>query len=275
MAGGNVCNHDAAGNGSSLLKQNWHRSDMKSTVDAKFSSPSQGSPYFRARGSQRYSNALPTRNDTSTPSESRGVLSVRNSTHKPLRVLLLEESEIDADLIRHELQRSGMKTTVERVDSAEAFTAALHNFAPDVVLADHSAAQFDSRSALELVREVRPTAPFIMIARAPTGAQTIDAIRAGAEDLILREYLSRLVASITDALAIRGPLYKLTDRQIEVLKLVAEGLRTREIAKRLSLSVKTVESHRGEIMKRLGIHDVVSLVRYAIRVSLIPSTYNR
>ncbi|MDQ3672943.1 MAG: helix-turn-helix transcriptional regulator, partial [Gemmatimonadota bacterium] len=77
--------------------------------------------------------------------------------------------------------------------------------------------------------------------------------------------------SITDALAIRGPLYKLTDRQIEVLKLVAEGLRTRDIAKRLGLSVKTVESHRGEIMKRLGIHDVVSLVRYAIRVSLIPA----
>jgi DNA-binding NarL/FixJ family response regulator len=79
------------------------------------------------------------------------------------------------------------------------------------------------------------------------------------------------VASITDALAIRGPLYKLTDRQVEVLKLVAEGLRTRDIAKRLKLSVKTVESHRGEIMKRLGIHDVVSLVRYAIRVGLIPS----
>ena len=242
---------------------------MKSTVDAKFSIPSQGSPYFRARSSRRYSNPLPTRDDTSTPSESRAVLNVRNSTHKPLRVLLLEESESDADLIRHELQRSGMKTTVERVDSAEAFTAALHSFAPDVVLADHSAAQFDSRSALELVREVRPTAPFIMIAKAPTGAQTIGAIRAGAEDLILREYLNRLVASITDALAIRGPLYKLTDRQIEVLKLVAEGLRTREIAKRLSLSVKTVESHRGEIMKRLGIHDVVSLVRYAIRNKII------
>ena len=192
---------------------------------------------------------------------------------KPLRVLLLEDNESDAESIRHELQHSGINTPLERVDSAEAFTAALHTFAPDVVLADHSPAQWDSRSAMELVRQVRPTAPFIMIAGSPTGAQTISAIRAGAEDLILKQYLNRLVASITDALAIRGPLYKLTDRQIEVLKLVAEGFRTREIAKRLSLSVKTVESHRGEIMKRLGIHDVVSLVRYAIRVSLIPSTY--
>jgi DNA-binding NarL/FixJ family response regulator len=57
-----------------------------------------------------------------------------------------------------------------------------------------------------------------------------------------------------------------------VLKLVTEGLRTREVAKRLGLSIKTVESHRSEIMKRLRIHDVVSLVRYAIRVGLIPAT---
>jgi DNA-binding NarL/FixJ family response regulator len=56
-----------------------------------------------------------------------------------------------------------------------------------------------------------------------------------------------------------------------VLKLVAEGHRTRDVAKRLGLSIKTVESHRSEIMKRLHIHDVVSLVRYAIRVGLIPS----
>jgi len=68
-------------------------------------------------------------------------------------------------------------------------------------------------------------------------------------------------------------LDKLTPRQIEVLRMVAEGHRTREIALRLKLSVKTVESHRGEIMKRLEIHDVVGLVRYAMRVGLVsPAT---
>jgi DNA-binding NarL/FixJ family response regulator len=51
--------------------------------------------------------------------------------------------------------------------------------------------------------------------------------------------------------------------------MVAEGHRTRAIAVRLKLSVKTVESHRGEIMKRLEIHDVVGLVRYAMRVGLV------
>jgi DNA-binding NarL/FixJ family response regulator len=88
---------------------------------------------------------------------------------------------------------------------------------------------------------------------------------------VLKSNLGRLAAAVGDALAIRRPLQKLTARQVEVLALVAEGHRTRDIATRLGLSVKTIESHRGEIMKRLNVHDVVSLTRYAIRVGLIPS----
>jgi DNA-binding NarL/FixJ family response regulator len=192
---------------------------------------------------------------------------------KPLRVLLLEDSEADAELITHELQRAGMTIMAGRVDSPESFTAALQGFAPDVVLSDHSLAQFDSCAALEIVRTVRPTTPFIIVTAAITGAHTVAAIRGGAEDLVLKAYLGRLASSITNALAIRRPLHKLTERQVEVLRLVAEGHRTRDIANRLGLSCKTVEGHRGEIMKRLHVHDVVNLVRYAIRVGLVPSTY--
>ncbi|HEY5021709.1 MAG TPA: response regulator transcription factor, partial [Gemmatimonadaceae bacterium] len=132
---------------------------------------------------------------------------------------------------------------------------------------------FDSRAALEILRAVRPTTPLIVVTGVITGVQSVAAIRAGAEDLILKAYPSRLVASISDALAVRRPLHKLTERQVQVLRLVAEGHRTREIATSLGLSVKTVESHRGEIMKRLRVHDVVSLVRYSIRVGLVASTY--
>jgi DNA-binding NarL/FixJ family response regulator len=194
-------------------------------------------------------------------------------TSKPLRVLLLEDSEPDAELIITELKRSGMTVMTGRVDSAEAFSAALRSFAPDVILSDHSLGQFDSLAALELVRMERPTAPFIIVAGAVTGAQSVASIRAGAEDIVLKAALSRLAASIGNALAIRCALHKLTDRQVEVLRLVAEGCRTREIATQLGLSVKTVESHRGEIMKRLRVHDVVSMVRYAIRVGIVPLTF--
>jgi DNA-binding NarL/FixJ family response regulator len=195
-------------------------------------------------------------------------------TTKPLRVLLLEDNKSDAELISHELKRSGLTTVIERVGSEEEFLAALQSFAPDVVLSDHSLAEFDSSVALEAVREVRPTTPFILVTGVATAAHSVAAIRAGAEDLILKTHLGRLGAAINNALVVRRPLQKLTQRQVEVLRLVAEGYRTRDIANQLGLSVKTVESHRGEIMKRLRVHDVVSLARYAIRVGLIPLTFS-
>jgi DNA-binding NarL/FixJ family response regulator len=195
-----------------------------------------------------------------------------SATKKPLRILLLEDNTADAALISHELQQSGMRILVTQVDSAESFTAALRSFAPDVVLSDHSLAQFDSQAALEVLREVRPTVPCIVITGAYAGGQAGAAIRAGAEDVILKAYTHGLEASISNALAVRRPLRALTARQLQVLKLVTGGHRTREVAKRLGLSIKTVESHRGEIMKRLRIHDVASLVRYAIRVGVIPVT---
>jgi DNA-binding NarL/FixJ family response regulator len=198
-------------------------------------------------------------------------VSAPNATKKPLRVLLLEDDQADAALISHELQRSGMRILLAQVDSAESFTAALKSFAPDVVLSDHSLAQFDSSAALEVLREVRPTAPFIIVTGDLIGSQVGAAIRAGAEDVILKTNMRGLEASITNALSVRRRLHALTDRQVQVLKLVAEGQRTREVAKRLGLSIKTIESHRSEIMKRLRIHDVVSLVRFAIRVGLIPA----
>jgi DNA-binding NarL/FixJ family response regulator len=64
-------------------------------------------------------------------------------------------------------------------------------------------------------------------------------------------------------------LATLSPRQREVLRLIAEGLTTKQIAQTLEISVKTVESHRSQLMERLGIHEVAGLVRYAIIVGLI------
>ena len=66
-----------------------------------------------------------------------------------------------------------------------------------------------------------------------------------------------------------GAVQDLTPRQREVLQLIAEGHSTKDIAQRLNLSVKTIETHRTELMHRLGIHDVAGLVRYAIRTGIV------
>ena len=64
---------------------------------------------------------------------------------------------------------------------------------------------------------------------------------------------------------------RLTPRQREILHLIARGFATREIATQLHVSVKTVESHRAQLMQRLNIHDVAGLTRYAIRTGLVAS----
>jgi DNA-binding NarL/FixJ family response regulator len=190
-------------------------------------------------------------------------------TTDSLRVLLVQDGETEVNLIKSELERSPLSVVVDTADCESAFVAALEEFAPDIVLSNHALSNFDALSALKILRQVRPVAPLIIVTKGVSGAEAVAFVRAGAEDLVLEQNIARLPSAINNALSSRRQLEKLTKRQIEVLKLVAQGLRTREIAKQLKLSVKTVESHRGELMKRLGVRDVVSLVHYAVRVGLV------
>ena len=195
---------------------------------------------------------------------------VPNPKNTAVRILLLDDSRADADLIARELERSEIEVILERVDSEASFTAAVDTFAPDVVLSDHALAQFNSQAALETLRAISPATPFIIMTGAQLGSVTSASIRAGADDVVIKTHLGGLAASISHALDVRRPLGMLSHRQVEVLKLVAEGYRTRDIASRLGLRVKTVESHRYALMKRLQIDSVVGLVRFAIRVGLVP-----
>jgi len=188
---------------------------------------------------------------------------------KTLRVLFLDDDPAGASLVTESLTRFGMSVVTQRVDSRDAFTQALREFEPDVVLSDDALAELDVRAALELMHDLRPTAPFIIVAEALDDQSAGAFVRAGAEDFVLKSNLSRLGQAIECALSVRRRLEKLTPRQMEVLQLMAQGLTTPEIARRLNLSGKTIETHRGEIMKRVGIHDIVGLVRYAVRVGLV------
>ena len=189
---------------------------------------------------------------------------------KPTKVLLLCEAGADAELIAHELTAAGMSLERAHADSPESFKVVLSEVKPDVVLCEYVADRFSACEVQEVLRYDRPETPLIVVAESVTGLAAVSCLRAGVEDIVIRKNLKRLPTAIAKAIEKRTPLSKLTSRQIEVLRMVAEGHRTREIASQLSLSVKTVESHRGEVMKRLEIHDVVSLVRYALRVGLSP-----
>ena len=191
---------------------------------------------------------------------------------KPTKVLLLCQGSDDGELITRELIAAEMKVEKADADSAASLKHILSETSPDVVLCEYIPDRFSACEVQDVLRYESPEIPLIVVAESVTGVAAVKCLRAGAEDIVIRQNIKRLPEAINKAIEKRSLLAKLTSRQIEVLRLVAEGHRTREIADRLRLSVKTVESHRGEVMKRLNMHDVVSLVRYALRVGLVPAT---
>jgi DNA-binding NarL/FixJ family response regulator len=193
-----------------------------------------------------------------------------NSALEPaLRILMVEDVAADAALAERELHQADVSGTCVRVDTKEGFVRALREFVPDVVLTDHSLPSLGAPDVIRIVTRSRPGIPVILL----TGAldeRIVDCLNAGAADFVTKANLSRLGPAIRMALEIRAPLARLSPRQLEVLRRVAEGLPTRDIARQMGISIKTAEAHRGAVMKRLGIHNLAGLVRYAIRVGLVP-----
>ena len=187
----------------------------------------------------------------------------------PSRVLVLNDNKADADLIEQQLSPAGMTVEKRTVTTPDALKTLLEEVQPDAVLSDYNGSALSANDALDVLRYQSPATPLIVVTEAINGVSAVSCLRNGAEDIVIKKNIHRLPSAITTAMERREPLAKLTARQVEVLRLVAEGHRTREIADKLSLSIKTVESHRGELMKRLGMHDVVSLVRYALRSGLV------
>jgi DNA-binding NarL/FixJ family response regulator len=183
---------------------------------------------------------------------------------------MVDQSPTDAELVLNQLRDAGMQVSAQRVESGENLAPSLREFRPDVVLAEHALPDIDFRDTLGVVQSIAPHAPLIVVVdhwleKDDTGA----CVRAGAETVLSKKNLRRLAPAISAALDARSAMEKLTPRQIEVMKLVASGFRTRDIAQQLQLSVKTVESHRQEVMRRLGLRNMADLVRYTVRVGLV------
>ena len=172
------------------------------------------------------------------------------------------------DLILHAVEHPNPHNILVRVETRAAFVRALEVFEPDVILCDRGVDEFSAAGALLLAQARLPASPFLLLADRFEQSDC-DCLRRGAWDCILRSDLSRLLPAINLAVETCTPLRRLSRRQREVLQLLAMSCSTREIARRLRLSVKTVETHRAAVMKRLDIHQVANLVRYSLRVGLV------
>jgi PAS domain S-box-containing protein len=117
-----------------------------------------------------------------------------------LRILLVEDVPTDAALMEREIRKAGVDFTSQRVETREAFLAALEKFGPDLILSDYSLPQFDGMSALRLARERAAEVPFIIITGSLNEETAVECIKAGADDYILKDRLARLAPAIRSAL---------------------------------------------------------------------------
>lgn len=189
-----------------------------------------------------------------------------------LRAVLMDESPATGDDLVGALRQSGREVLVERAESEETLVSLLRGFWPDVIFTTPQAGQLGLSAVMAAVRTVRPTVSVILLASPGDEHRTAAWIRAGVEDVVQRDALGQSAETVQSALEVRQPLARLSPRQIEVLRLITEGLTSREIASKLKLSEKTVETHRSAVAQRLGIRDVAGLVRYAVRVGLTSVT---
>jgi DNA-binding NarL/FixJ family response regulator len=212
---------------------------------------------------------------------------------KPVRVLLADDHTLVRAGLRSLLQGlSDIEVVAEASDGREALHL-IEADQPDVVLMDIAMPGLNGLEAVARVTERFPYVRVIILSMYANEEYVLRALRAGAAGYLLKDagpselelaitaatdnkiYLSPAVSKhITDYMrrVEAGPtssLERLTPRQREILQLIAEGHTTQEIAQLLNISVKTVDTHRTQLMERLDIHDIAGLVRYAIRVGLI------
>ncbi|HEY0744776.1 MAG TPA: ATP-binding protein [Chryseosolibacter sp.] len=117
-----------------------------------------------------------------------------------LRILSLEDSEDDFDFINVVLRKAGFDFTATRVDAKDTFIKSLSECAPDVILSDHSLPGFDSTEALKIAKKKCPETPFILVTGAVSDEFAVNALKAGADDYLLKSNLVRLPSVIEHAL---------------------------------------------------------------------------
>jgi len=213
----------------------------------------------------------------------------------PIRIVLADDHALVRAGIRALCQTiPGVEVVAEASDGNQALdmTKAHH---PDVVLMDITMTIMNGLEATAQIKREFPQVRVIILSMYTAEDYVLLALRAGASGYLPKDsaapeleaalnavmrgevYLGPLMSTqlaqsyMQHAGAINNPMDILTPRQREILQLVAEGHSTKDIAFRLNLSVKTVETHRAQIMKRLSINDIPGLVRYAIRVGMVSS----
>lgn len=214
---------------------------------------------------------------------------------KPARVLLADDHTLVRAGLRKLLESMPCVEVVGEADDGRKVLVMAEQLQPDLVLMDISMPGLTGLEATLRLRKAWPKMRIMVLSMHQNAEYVRQAMRYGAAAYLLKDAapqelelaiqtVLRGETYLSPALATRGtgaqvpspdgeqvPTEQLTPRQVEVLRMVVQGNSSKEIARTLDVSVKTVDSHRTSLMKQLDIHEITGLVRYAIRTGLIPS----
>ena len=205
------------------------------------------------------------------------------------RILLADDHAIVRNGIKHILIQQGFTVIGEASNGRDAVQMT-KDLIPDLAILDFSMPLLNGIDAARQIREVSPRTKILLLTMYEDEPYVLRALRAGVNGYILKTqatadlvesirsivhgglYLSPLISeSVVKAALVRNEQEwdPLTPREREVLQLIAEGKSNKQISLDLGMSVKTVDSHRRNLMVKLDIHETAGLVRYAIRTGLI------
>ncbi len=204
------------------------------------------------------------------------------------RVLLADDHAIVRQGLKHLLLQEGFEIEAEASDGRQAveLCKTLH---PDIALLDISMPVLNGIDAAREINAASPRTKIIVLTMYKDEQYVLAALRAGVKAYVLKTqatadlvhaigstlqgetYLSPGISESVVKAAISGEpdVDPLTSREREILQLIAEGKTNKEISQKLGKSIKTVESHRTNIMAKLDIHETAGLVRHAVKIGLI------
>lgn len=209
-----------------------------------------------------------------------------------IRVLLADDHSIVREGLRRIVEESGaMAVVAEAADGREALNQ-VRDVAPDVAVVDISMPGLDGLEVVSRLKDSHPKLPVLILTMHEEAQYIVRAIEAGAMGYLTKQSApEQLVTAIrrvcsgyrymtdeaTEALALRiargsrhkTPLDSLSMRELQVLRRLAMGHTNREIAQAYSLSIKTVDTYRARLLKKLNLRNNAELIRFAIQNSLI------